>query len=1213
MQITGAKGGSQKQHTPVQQPDTVASTNVCRLLMALGEGEYAGGLDDTKIYFNDTPLGNADGSRNFDGVTWEFRPGTQAQEPIKGFPAVESETQVGLALTKAQPWTHLFSNTQIDAVIVRVEIASLMKQVASGDNAGDINGTTVQFHVELSTDGAAYQTVLEVTKTDMISQAYSASYRINLPKATASWQMRVVRDTPDSTDVTLSNKTNLIAFTEVIDANLRYPHTALLFVSFDAKAFQSTPKVSCKVKGRIVQVPANYDPVARTYNGTWDGTFKWAWTNNPAWVWFDILTQKRFGLGRRVTPAMLDKWELYKIAQRCDAKVPDGKGGTGTEPRFLYDVYIQAQADAWQVIRDIAAGFNGLTYWGNNMFNVVTDMPYDKTTMQVLTRAAVVGQPTYSSGSERNRYSSAVVNYSDPSNLFNDASTAAVFPELVKQFKFKQLSLTAIGCTRESEAQRRGSWAVYSNYLDEMLTVTTGMDGYKFTPGTVFAFADERVSGKVYGGRVVSYNPALRLMKLDRGTSAVVGDIFMVRTGGGFVEQLAISAVNGDQITIGQAFMSPPDANAVFVIDSNQLRLQYFRVTKQEFKNSDNQYTITAAQYNDSKYDAVDFNARLDTPNISAIPTGLVSPVTNITVDSYEPVSQGQRITTMRATWDAPVRNGKIQQDVIGYRMQWRRGDNAWVNAPETGLREFEVPGIYEGDYLVRVQAFTSGGASSLWTTSALTHLKGRQGNVPTPLNFKGTPELWGITWSWAFGADTGDSAFTEIEYSLVQNGNPSTLLSNVPYPATNYKQMGLKAGAEIFARARLTDKSGNTSAWTTWTAGEASSDADAYLDAIRDQVMSSDAGKALTSRVDDVSDDVEALNTAVSDMDAKINEITGGSATSIAEVVSQVQTLSDESGQMATKLDAVIAKAADNTAAIGTESTARADADTALGQRVDQVKATADDAAASVASIVTAQVDADKALTTVIKNNESSYIATIETALANDKDSKDVRYIVGDTVTSKIVPVLARITETEQTVADNSQAFAQYQQTVTAQFGDVQNTTNGLRADVQTTATALADVTGKVSAQWGIKLGVTSGGRYYAAGMGIGIDNSSGIVQSDVSFLADRFTIMSDIAGTPRAFFALVGGQVFMDSAFIQNASINGAKIVNGAIDNAKIATVIQSNDWASNGTGWNLDKNSGFSMRAIGSGGSMTLDSRGLRIYDGSGNWQVKVGDLS
>lgn len=846
--ITGAKGGSQKQHTPVEQPDSAQSMARCRMLLALGEGEFAGGLDATRIFLDGTPLGNPDGTMNFENVSWDFRPGTQTQTPIPGFPAVENETTVGVSLTKATPWTRALSNIQIDAVLVRIGIPGLQQQ----ENDGDIVGTTVKYHIDLAVDGGAFSTVMTRTVTEKLSSLYELTHRINLPKASTGWQIRVVRDTDDSTSQMLQNKTQVQAITEVIDARLRYPHTALLYVSFNAKSFNNIPKVSCKPKGRIIRIPSNYDPIARTYSGTWDGTFKWGWTNNPAWIWFDVLTEPRFGLGRRVTAQMLDKWELYRIAQRCDQKVPDGKGGDGTEPRFMFDVYIQSQADAWQVIKDIAAGFNGMTFWGNNMFNVVSDMPADTSKLQILTRASVVGKPVYSSGSEKTRFSSALINFSDPDNHYQDRTTAVMFPDLVKQFKFKQTQITAIGCTRESEAQRRGGWAVYSNSLDRIITLQTGLDGYVYVPGTVLAFADERLSGRVYGGRITGYNAGLKAVTTDRGTSAVAGDTLMIRTRGGTVESRVIQAVNGTQLVVATPFTAEPLPNAVFVIDAGQLRLQYFRVTNLRFDDEENTFTITGAEYNASKYDAVDNNARLDTPPISLIPTGLVNQPTNIVVASYDAVRQGQRVATLTASWDAPVdKNGKPQADVIAYRAQWKRGNNEWVNVPETGLRNIEVPGIFEGDYLVRVRAINSGGASSLWATSALTHLTGRTGEVPKPIGLRTTAINWGIQVDWSFPIDTGDTLQTELQYSVNGNGDNPLLLAGVPYPQHTYTQLGLKAGVEFWYRARLVDRIGNQSDWTDWVRGMSNDNADDYLGDIADDFLTSADGERLTGDID--------------------------------------------------------------------------------------------------------------------------------------------------------------------------------------------------------------------------------------------------------------------------------------------------------------------------------------------------------------------------
>ena len=967
--ITGAKGGSQKQHTPVEQPDSAQSMARCRMLLALGEGEFAGGLDATRIFLDGTPLGNADGSMNFENVSWDFRPGTQTQTPIPGFPAVENETSIGVSLTKATPWTRALSNTQIDAVLVRIGIPGLQQQ----ENDGDIVGTTVQYHIDLAVDGGAYTTVMTKTVTEKLSSLYELTHRINLPKASTGWQIRVVRDTNDSTSQMLQNKTQVQAITEVIDARLRYPHTALLYVSFNAKSFNNIPKISCMPKGRIIRIPSNYDPIARTYSGTWDGTFKWGWTNNPAWIWFDVLTEPRFGLGRRVTPEMLDKWELYRIAQRCDQKVPDGKGGSGTEPRFMFDVYIQSQADAWQVIKDIAAGFNGMTFWGNNMFNVVSDMPADTAKLQILTRASVVGKPVYSSGSEKNRFSSALINFSDPDNHYQDRTTAVMFPELVKQFKFKQTQITAIGCTRESEAQRRGGWAVYSNSLDRIITLQTGLDGFVFVPGTVFAFADERLSGRVYGGRITGYNAGLKAVTTDRGTSAVAGDTLMIRTQGGTVESRVIQAVNGTQLIVNTPFMAAPLPNAVFVIDAGQLRLQYFRVTNLKFDDEENTFTINGAEYNASKYDAVDNNARLDSPPISMIPTGIVSQPRNIVISSYDSVRQGQRIATMVVKWEPPVdKDGKIQPDVVAYQMQWKRGSNEWINVPQTGLRNLEVSGIFEGDYLVRVRAINSGGASSLWAISALTHLKGRIGEVPKPVGLRTTAINWGIQVDWSFPADTDDTLQTELHYSVNGNGDNPLLLSGVPYPQHTYTQLGLKAGVEFWYRARLVDRIGNHSDWTDWIRGMSNDNADDYLGDITDDFLTSEDGKQLTS---DIDTNLEAaLQNALAN-NATVDHQWEQFGTVRADILVVKTTIAEVDKAMAELSTTVQAQIDDVTATLEDKLTAVVDADGATAIHTLKVGVRINDVMYNAGMSIAVLAEAGKPVVTRVGFNANQFV----------------------------------------------------------------------------------------------------------------------------------------------------------------------------------------------------------------------------------------------
>ncbi|SAB33382.1 Phage-related protein%2C tail component [Enterobacter hormaechei] len=1182
--ITGAKGGSQKQHTPVEQPDSAQSMARCRMLLALGEGEFAGGLDATSIFLDGTPLGNADGTMNFENVSWEFRPGTQTQTPIPGFPAVENETTVGVSLTKATPWTRALSNTQIDAVLVRIGIPGLQQQ----ENDGDIVGTTVKYHIDLAVDGGAFSTVMTRTVTEKLSSLYELTHRINLPKASTGWQIRVVRDTDDSTSQMLQNKTQVQAITEVIDARLRYPHTALLYVSFNAKSFNNIPKVSCKPKGRIIRIPSNYDPIARTYSGTWDGTFKWGWTNNPAWIWFDVLTEPRFGLGRRVTAQMLDKWELYRIAQRCDQKVPDGKGGDGTEPRFMFDVYIQSQADAWQVIKDIAAGFNGMTFWGNNMFNVVSDMPADTSKLQILTRASVVGKPVYSSGSEKTRYSSALINFSDPDNHYQDRTTAVMFPDLVKQFKFKQTQITAIGCTRESEAQRRGGWAVYSNSLDRIITLQTGLDGYVYVPGTVFAFADERLSGRVYGGRITGYNAGLKAVTTDRGTSAVAGDALMIRTRGGTVESRVIQAVNGTQLVVATPFTAEPLPNAVFVIDAGQLRLQYFRVTNLRFDDEENTFTITGAEYNASKYDAVDNNARLDTPPISLIPTGLVNQPTNIVVASYDAVRQGQRVATLTASWDAPVdKNGKPQADVIAYRVQWKRGDNEWVNVPETGLRNIEVPGIFEGDYLVRVRAINSGGASSLWATSALTHLKGRAGEVPKPVGLKASEDVvFGINVTWGFPANTGDTLSTELQYSIAADGSNPMLLASVPYPQKLYQQMGLKAGQEFWYQARLVDRIGNQSGWTDWVRGQASIDVSDITDAILEDMKGSDTFKDLIENAVDSNEKIAGMandiKQANDELEQQAQEI-AKNAQDIGKVQTSVTNLSSTVGNVSSSLSEL-------------EQTV-ATADTALGQRIDNISVSVDgmtggvkNSAIAIIQGNLAQVAARKTLSASVAGN-SAQLDRIDEVIVNEKEA----------TARSLLSLQTDVNGNKASINSLNQTFSDYQQATATQINGITATINGHTSAITTNAQAIANVNGDLKAMYSIKVGLSSNGQYYAAGMGIGVENTPSGMQSQVIFLADRFAVTHQAGATVTLPFVIQNGQTI----------IRDTVIGDGTIGNAKIGSYIQSSTWDGTGNvGWHINKSGYATFNNVTVRGSIYA-TNGNFSFNGSGNTTVINGN--
>ncbi|HHJ4158319.1 TPA: host specificity protein J [Citrobacter freundii] len=836
-QIKGRKGGSSSSRTPTEQPDDLQSVAKAKILIALGEGEFAGQLTGKDIYLDGTALENADGSQNFSGVTWEFRPGTQAQNYIQGIPGTENEISVGTEVSSATAWTRTFTNTQLSAVRLRLKWPSLFKQ----EDNGDLVGYSINYAIDLQTDGGTWQTVLNTSVTGKTTSGYERSHRIDLPQAGSTWTIRLRKITADANSAKIGDTMTLQSFTEVIDAKLRYPNTALLYIEFDSSQFNgSIPQISCEPRGRVIRVPDNYDPDTRTYSGTWQGAFKWAWTDNPAWIFYDLVITDRFGLGNRLSAANIDKWTLYQVSQYCDQPVPDGKGGDGTEPRYTCNVYVQDRNDAYTVLRDFAAIFRGMTYWGGDQIVALADMPRDVD--YAYTRANVIdGRFTYSSSTTKTRYTTALVSWSDPGNAYADAMEPVFEQPLVARYGFNQLEMTAIGCTRQSEANRKGRWGIITNNKDRVVSFDVGLDGNIPQPGYIIAVADDLLSGKVMGGRISAVNG--RVIKLDRVADAAAGDRLILNLPSGASQSRTIQAVNGESVTVTTAYSETPQAEAVWVVESNELYAQQYRVVSVS-DNGDGTFSITGAWHDPDKYARIDTGAIIDQRPVSVIPPGNQSPPANIVISSFSVVQQNISVETMRVSWDQA-------QNAIAYEAQWRRNDGNWVNVPRSSTNSFDVSGIYAGRYLVRVRAINAAEISSGWGYSEEKTLTGKVGNPPKPVGFATTPINWGIRLNWGFPANTGDTLKTEIQYTANSDFSNPLLLSDVPYPSAEYTQLGLKAGQEFWYRAQLVDRTGNESGWTDWVRGESNANADDYLGDIADDFLTSADGNRLTSDID--------------------------------------------------------------------------------------------------------------------------------------------------------------------------------------------------------------------------------------------------------------------------------------------------------------------------------------------------------------------------
>ncbi|WP_369503267.1 host specificity protein J [Proteus mirabilis] len=933
--IHGAKGGGGGGHTPTESPDSLLSESTAKILLAISEGEIAGGLDDTRIFLDDTPIGNADGTKNFEGVTWEFRPGSEHQEYIQGIPSVDSETSVGLELKDDQPYVRSISNTQLSAERIRLSVPQLLQQ---HDN-GDTTGYRIEYAIDLSTDGAGYNEVLRSAFDGKTTSEYQRTHRIDLPKANTGWQIRVRRLTKNQNTARIADKVTISAVTDVIDAKLRYPNTALLFITFNARQFNNRiPKISVRPKGGLlIKVPTNYDPINRTYSGVWDGTFKLAATNNPAWVFYDLVLNNRYGCGDRIKASQIEKWDLYKIAQYCDELVPDGHGGDGKEPRFLCDVYVQSQESAYQVLRDIAAIFRGMTFWADNKVNVVADMP--DSIFRTFTNANIVGgKPAYSGGSQQNRYTQALVSYTDINNHSNDAIEAVADIKLQRRYGVRKTEISAIGCTRQTEANRRGRWALLTNANDRVISFATGLEGAIPSPGHIIAVADSTLAGRDNGGRISRVEG--RKITLDRRANIKAGDRLIVNLPNGRSEGRTVSLVADNIITVSTEYSQEPEKNAVWTVDADDLALQLYRVVNIT-GNGDNTYTITGAIHNPSNYDHIDSGARIDERPITIVPPGVQAPPKNIRISSYSQVNQGISFTTLRVDWDTV-------DNAITYEAQWRRDNNNWVSMPRSSTCGFEVDGIYAGRYQVRVRAINASEISSVWANAQEKTLTGKVGNPPKPVNFRASSLVFGIKLDWGFGENTGDTLKTEIQYSKKNDGEGLMLLSDVPYPSKTYEMAGLAAGVVFYFRARLVDKTGNQSEWTDFIRGESEFDTSTILPELGNHFMTAEAGKQLDEKLNWNTESIAELVNATYELSTDLLVRDGNAQAGIKDLR---KVFANQQEAWAQEIKEIYSAVGENKSAIKETQTSITKLDEAIGQRFTEIRTDMDNAQADIIS----------------------------------------------------------------------------------------------------------------------------------------------------------------------------------------------------------------------------------------------------------------------
>ena len=839
--IKARKGGSSKPRTPVEMPDNLISKDKIKLLLAVSDGEVVNDFSLKQLHFGGVPVQNEDGTFNYEGVIAEFRPGTQTQDYIQGFSESSAEFQVAREVTHNTPYTLTVSNKNLSAIRFRL----LWPRVLTQKDNGDMVGSVVEYKIEMAVDGASYQTYL-TGKIDgkNTTGGYDRSIRVNLPQDfTSQVLIRVSRVTPDADGVKVVDAFRVESYAEVIDAKFRYPLTAMLYVEFDSDLFQNQiPTISLKKKWKIIQVPRNYDPINRTYSGTWDGTFKWAWSNNPAWVLYDLIMNQRYGLDQRELGIPVDKWSLYEVAQYCDELVPDNRGGM--EPRYLMDVVVQSQVEAFQLVRDICSAFRGMTFYNGESLSIIVDKPRDP--VYLFTADNVVdGVFVRTFPSEKTMYTSCNVMFDDEENQYEQDVEPVFNPDAAMRFGHNPTSITAIGCTRRTEANRRGRWILQTNLSATTVSFSTGLEGMIPSCGDVIYVADphwQSAFNLVLSGRVMEVS-GVQVFLAYR-CDAKAGDTLILNTDDGKPVRRTIANVSADgktlTLNVGYNFDVAPDS--VFLIESDQLAAEQYVVTRIEKGSDDDEFTfaITATQYNPNKYDAIDNGVITDDRPTSVVDPDSLGAPKDLTISSFSRIVQGMSVETMVIGWSA-VQYAKL------YEVQWRKDGGNWNNVPRTATTQVDIEGIYAGEYQARVRCISGGNVASPWSALATATLTGKVGAPKGPINlFASDNEIFGIRVKWAMPEGAEDTAYIELYQSQSGTDQDASLLTLIPYPAAEYWHSILPAGYVNFYKARSVDRIGNVSAWTDYARGMSSTDVNAITDTILDEILDSDAMKEL-------------------------------------------------------------------------------------------------------------------------------------------------------------------------------------------------------------------------------------------------------------------------------------------------------------------------------------------------------------------------------
>uniref|UniRef100_UPI0013C324E4 TipJ family phage tail tip protein n=1 Tax=Pseudomonas viridiflava TaxID=33069 RepID=UPI0013C324E4 len=1130
LDVQGSKGGEAKQKQPTIAENGTPSLATARIVYLWSWGPIVGPVDGLRsVKLDGTPLVAEDGTVNYPGVKWQFRNGELNQTRLEGIAESSNEVDVNHQLLSTTPYLRTVSNPVLDALRVRLSWPQLQSQ----DQSGNVNGVRIDYVIDIATDGGPFVQVLASFVDRKNVTKYERSHRLDLP-AGSRWTMRVRRITPEANSSLVQDAMFVEAVAEVVDSDQEFPLTAVGCIEYDAQQFGGDiAKIAVLMRGRIVRVPSNYNPETRTYSesgagtsgGIWDGTFKEAYTNNPAWICYDLALNPYYGLGHRIDATMVDRWNLYRIGQYCDQMVPDGQGGM--HPRLTCNIYLQKQADAYAVLQDLSSIFHGMSTWDGSQITFNADMPGDP--VYTYNPAQILGGDIKYSGTRaRDRHNLAMVSWDNPAQGF-DTDKEPVFDDevLAQTGSVNEMTVDAYGCTSLGQAQRAGQYALITEQTQTRgATFRVGLDGGIPKTGQIIALADPMLAGRANGGRISAV--AGRVITVDRDIDLSTGAKLRVNLPSGKTEARVISSLSGRRVTLAANFSEAPEPECGWILEYDDLKTMQFlvrNITRPEW----HQYQLECIQHEPSKFAAIDSGAVLDIRPISGIPVGVQVAPGAVFVTQHVVIEQGIAVTFMTISWDAAP-------GAVSYDVEWKWGAREWVKVPRTGEQSVDVRGIYSGQYMARVRAVSALNVSSLPTSSLLTNLQGKTGLPPAVTSLTAASLIFGIALKWTFPPGAEDTQRTEIWYGPTTDLGKATKLSDLAYPQSEYVMQGLLAGVTFFFWARLVDRTGNIGPWYpvgNGVFGQASSDAGPILELIADQISETELAKHLLDRIDLIDGNGPgSVNERLDELKTEIGEITDALVyvptdayvrdntvrvgdnlwTAIVNVPANASgangppnpTYWVNTGQSIRSANAQAAQVTKNTTDIATvdgKTTATATQlqavqaayrdDNGEGELADALKGW--DSTASYAQEVRvrtgenfAQTERITSLDSRVVDNEAK-VVIVERTIATEKEATAQRFT---TLNASVSGNQAAIQEeaTARSTADGA---------IATRLDQVQATANGASAAVQVVSSAQAATDGKLGTMWSVKMQVASGGNYVAAGIGLGIENYGSTFQS--------------------------------------------------------------------------------------------------------------------